>query len=280
MTARLACNYAIVRFLPYPETEEFVNIGVVMACPQTGFFDYRLETRRRERVTHFFPEIDPVLLTAGRKAFHAELERVTVDMRPGNTAQLTLETEARELNDRFRYLTRPTESLFRFGECSTLITTNPEAELERLFKDHVHRRFAVPGSGYEHVMANRLQQTLRTHDIRTFREARVGNDSYHVTMPMVHKMDGLADRVIKPFDLRKETPKAIFDHGDPWCGRLMRLRNEGVLPPHILFAIRYPLEETLRQAAVDVQEGLREFGVVPVDAADEAQVIAFASDAA
>ncbi len=32
-TGKVACNYAIIRFLPYPETEEFVNVGVVLACP-------------------------------------------------------------------------------------------------------------------------------------------------------------------------------------------------------------------------------------------------------
>ncbi len=40
-----------MRFLPYTETDELVNVGVVMACPQTGLFDYRIETRRRERIT-------------------------------------------------------------------------------------------------------------------------------------------------------------------------------------------------------------------------------------
>ena len=51
-------NGYVVRFLPYPETEEFVNIGVVMACPETGTFDFRIETRRRERITGFFPELE------------------------------------------------------------------------------------------------------------------------------------------------------------------------------------------------------------------------------
>ncbi len=58
MKNRFICNFAVVRFLPYPETEEFVNIGVVLACPQTGLFDYTLEKRRRDRITHFFPEME------------------------------------------------------------------------------------------------------------------------------------------------------------------------------------------------------------------------------
>jgi len=30
--AQSACNYAMLRFLPYPETGEFVNVGVVVNC--------------------------------------------------------------------------------------------------------------------------------------------------------------------------------------------------------------------------------------------------------
>jgi hypothetical protein len=36
MKKKLACNYAVLRFLPYPETGEFVNIGVAIGCPDKG----------------------------------------------------------------------------------------------------------------------------------------------------------------------------------------------------------------------------------------------------
>jgi hypothetical protein len=29
------CNYAILRFLPYPETGEFVNVGILVTCQQS-----------------------------------------------------------------------------------------------------------------------------------------------------------------------------------------------------------------------------------------------------
>ena len=51
---KLACRYAILKFLPYTETGEFANVGVVLACPATGFFGFKLETRRYARFTDFF----------------------------------------------------------------------------------------------------------------------------------------------------------------------------------------------------------------------------------
>lgn len=30
---KLICNYSVIRFLPYPETGEFVNVGILACCP-------------------------------------------------------------------------------------------------------------------------------------------------------------------------------------------------------------------------------------------------------
>lgn len=38
MKLSIPCNYSVIRFLPYPESGELVNIGVVVNSPQTGFF--------------------------------------------------------------------------------------------------------------------------------------------------------------------------------------------------------------------------------------------------
>ena len=46
MTPLLPCNFAVLRFRPYRETGEFVNIGVVLACPAARFFDFHVETQR------------------------------------------------------------------------------------------------------------------------------------------------------------------------------------------------------------------------------------------
>ena len=50
---KYACQYAIVRFLPYLETGEFANVGIVMLCPDAGFFDFKL-LRHVRRITAFF----------------------------------------------------------------------------------------------------------------------------------------------------------------------------------------------------------------------------------
>ena len=55
--ARHIAHYTLVRLLPQSDSGEFANMGVVVACPALGFFDFRLITRYR-RITQFFEEFN------------------------------------------------------------------------------------------------------------------------------------------------------------------------------------------------------------------------------
>ena len=73
MTA--AARYAIARFLPYAETEEFANVGVLLHAPEARVFSFRMIKSWR-RVSGFFDTLDRRVFTAARKDFESELERV------------------------------------------------------------------------------------------------------------------------------------------------------------------------------------------------------------
>lgn len=143
MNLAVVCNYAIIRFLPYTDVGEFVNIGVVVACPETGFFDFKI-TSKRSRITNFFPELDVDLLLTGRKMFASELQRVKkmlmTDRQPEQT-RMIFEQEAFRVC--FKELVRPRESVFRFGQIGTVMAENPSVKLEELFEYYVTRHFAT-----------------------------------------------------------------------------------------------------------------------------------------
>ena len=112
---KLACNYSVIRFLPYPETEEFANVGVLACCPETGWMNFILEQRKTKRIRDFFPELDVDMYTAGRKHFNTEMCRLTAELcivRPG---QLALPMEQKYIAGVFAEVIRPREELFRFG---------------------------------------------------------------------------------------------------------------------------------------------------------------------
>lgn len=272
---KYACNYAVLKFLPYPETGEFVNLGVAVHCPARGFFGVKMEMRKQARVTDFFPELDRENFRAARRAVAAEMERLQILIAPGKDAEM-----GRRL---FRELVRPRETVFRFGETRTILADEPGALADRLFAQYVHRHFALPREYQETVMARRFLEVLRAHrpDRIFHREQRVGTDEYHVRIPICsdwHTTDGVPMRAIKPLDLVRNEPTAVIEHGDAWIQRMRRLRTIHRLPERFIFAVRRPNDAVCREAAQKVLTELEGEGAVLVEADATERLLALAAD--
>ena len=81
---------------------------------------------------------------------------------------------------------------------------------------------------------------------------RVGNDEFHVVLPIVSEAKneaGIVRRAIKPLDLDRKEPTAIYEHGDVWLKRIERLRQVNQLPERMLFTLREPVEGEKRLKA-------------------------------
>lgn len=282
MRNSVACNYAVVRFLPYPETDEFVNIGVVMACPQTGQFDYRIETRQRERITHFFPELDSATLIEGRRAFMHEMERVkTLLNKNHEPIQKTFPFNQSQFSAIFRELVRPRESVFRFGGIGTVLAEDPKRELEDLFAYYVKRQFTKHEEYRETIMARRWKDVFRAENIlREYTEKTIGDDLYKVRIPFVHESAGRLLKAIKPLDLGKQDSTHIIEYGDKWLRRIERLRDMHLFPQEMLFVIHQPTNGTRRDAAETVCNDLRKLDVQTANEREKDRVLDFARIAA
>ncbi len=271
----VVCNYAILRFLPYPETGELVNLGVVVHCAAAGLLDFRLETARTKRVTDFFPELSRENFRQARAAIRTELERVRDAAADARSPQLG--------RDLFRELVRPRETVFRFGEIRTVLTRDPHDLARQLFERYVERQFAQDREYQESVMADRYLAALRQfRPERCFvRDRPVGSDEYRVRLPIVSQQSDEQETpraAIKPLDLLRPEPTAIIEHGDAWIQRVRRLEQIGRLPERFIFAVRSPGEGAGGKAARRVLEDLREQRVHVVEADDENRIVSLAAD--
>ncbi len=278
MKNNYACNFAVVRFLPYPETDEFVNIGVVMACAQTGQFDYRIETRRRERITGFFPELDVDTLLEGRKAFVREVERVkTVLNKQAQPDQRSFSFNQQEFVSIFRELVKPRESVFRFSGIGTVLTDNPERKLHDLFEYYVERQFAQHDGFQETEMTRRLTGVFRTERLLDqYHEKCFGDELYHVTLPLVREIDGLTTRAVRPLNLDKQDSTRIIEYGDKWRCKIERLRDMHDFPAHMLFVVRQPAGGRKQEAAKEVRRELESLHIETLNENDQDAVLQFA----
>jgi hypothetical protein len=119
------CNYALLRFLPYPETGEFVNIGVVLFAPGPDRQHLVVATPPGDvaRVLHFFPTIRKNDYLLQKRSILEEIDRVNdtiinSDQRLGRTI--------------FAELVRPRESIFRFSDLRTVLSDDPSATAFRI----------------------------------------------------------------------------------------------------------------------------------------------------
>ncbi len=117
------CNYALLRFMPYPLTGEVVNVGVVVNCLQPCFLHFFAEEQMPDRVKALFPEYDAAAFAAVVEAMEKEVKRISARISDPKGCQFA-----------FNELVRPRENTLRFGEVRTAVTADPQNFDEELFR--------------------------------------------------------------------------------------------------------------------------------------------------
>lgn len=132
MNPQHVANYAVLRFLPYPETGEFANIGVVAYCPEMRWCGWAGDDQDVQRVTQFFPGVTAAAYLRQKEEITAEIERVC--------ALVENTTDRRLGNSIFNELVRHRESLFRFGDMRTILMNDPQELIQRLCDQYVRQK--------------------------------------------------------------------------------------------------------------------------------------------
>jgi len=235
------CNYAVLRFQPYPETGEFANLGIVMLCSD-GQFLQRVETQRRKRVTDFFDKLEPSVFRRARQEFNDEVRRVA-ELANAHAGDFALQMGL------FKHLIAPSETMFRFGPPGTIASSNPEETLNELFNRYVHHEFDQREEA-ETTIKRRLNTLLKEQFTdRVYREERLGDELYHVTFPFVWRHHERAPRqAIRPLSFDLDDPKSILDKGDRWIMQMNRLAKHGGMPEDTVFVCQAPLSQDAKRA--------------------------------
>lgn len=275
---RFACQYAIIRFLPYAETGEFANVGVVLACPATGYFGARLmPTKKTGRITGFFEQLDKRIYREAMGYLKEELDRVGALVRErGTTGHQGF------VQQMFGGLTRPREALLRFGETRVILAEQPDHTLNGLFAKVVERDFANK-EYHDQLLIQGVREMLGKANLRDlFKPADIGNEDLHIHAPFVHEREGRQQMAIKPLDLAKDEPNQVYDVGGRWSDRVRRMQRHGLLPEAMLLAVKVPDERhaRARDAVEEILGELRVRDIVQaVSITDTAAITAFATGA-
>lgn len=267
------CFYSIVRFLPFAETQEFANVGIVLWAPRHNALIFRLQTRRYKRITDFFERVDGTTFRRIMREVQHELRRVSdqfgkVGSHRGSEAVARLWEE----------LLKPKSTQVVFGPERLVLADNPQERLQELFSRYVERDF-VTREYAETTLKRQVAGWLQEANLaQRFQEARIGNEAYSATFPFVSR-DGQASlRVIKPLALTQADATAITEHGGMWVLRLSKLREHRLQPEHLLFPYDgdHREDSLLGQARRDVLLDLERLGAQTIPASERRVVLEFA----
>lgn len=128
MPAREPFQYAVVRVVPRVERGERLNAGVVLFCRTRDFLAARVGLDEGA-LAALAPGCDPAVV---RSHLDAIVRVAAGEADAGPIAAL-------DASERFHWLTAPSSTMLQTSEIHTGLTTNPAAELERLFADLVER---------------------------------------------------------------------------------------------------------------------------------------------
>jgi hypothetical protein len=266
---RLACQYAIIRFLPYAETGEFANVGVLLACPTTGYLNARLmPTKNTRRIAAFFDRLDKRIYRNALNYLDDELARVRALLQERTPAGPSI------VQQTFAGIGRPREALIRFSETRVVLADEPETMLDKLFARFVERDFANK-QYHDKFLERGVRELLMQANVRElFTDETIGSDELHIKVPFVHLRKGRAVLAIKPLDLARDEPNQVYEYGGHWVERIRRLKKHALLPEATLFAVQRPEANDPRivDAANEIVADLREQGVV-VEAVTDARAI-------
>ena len=114
-------EYALVRVVPHPEREEFLNAGAILYCRARRYLEARVELDT-ERLAALAPELDLQMVQAQL----ALIPRICA----GGTAAgpIGLLSQA----DRFRWLTSPRSSTIQISPVHGGLCADPEGALGRI----------------------------------------------------------------------------------------------------------------------------------------------------
>ncbi|MBN8867087.1 MAG: DUF3037 domain-containing protein [Solirubrobacterales bacterium] len=119
-------SYAVLRVVPCIERGERLNVGLALFCRQHDFLDLRTGLDRR-RLAAIAPDLDPEPVERRLETIRRVIEG---DPAAGALAEL-------DPSDRFGWLTAPSSTIIQSSEVHTGLTSDPAAELERLFQSLV-----------------------------------------------------------------------------------------------------------------------------------------------
>ena len=267
---KYACQYAIIRFMPFIETGEFANVGVVLFCPETGNFNFQTSSQKTRKVNSFFSPIPSHIYPTGIKEINEELLRI------GKLIRETHQKDRYFAKELFREIVRDRESIFRFSQIRGVLADDIQQKTDELFTHYVERNFAT--QEYTEKLDRKIRNILSNIGVqRAYKRMDFKDKKVSVRMPFTYiNNEGKAIKAIKPLQIfESDTSQSV---GDGWSllGRMSAVRT--ALPDNVLVACETPdvNDDYGWEFFHDLEERFNKIDIQFIGASDEDKISNFA----
>jgi hypothetical protein len=273
----IPCHYTIVRFMPFVETGEFANVGVLLFSPRARYFGFKLLINRHARITNFFEQLDPKVFRSAMRMLREELQRIDQMLKQMGTDKRFRSLDNNGALALWSEIVKPRQTMLQMSESRLVLAVDAKQKVQELFEYYVERNFATK-EYQEKILERGVRGWLRTANLLDqFHPGRVGNDEYHAQFPFVAGSDNCPDKIIKPLNLGYPEAARVIDHGGQWIVRINALKKRDLLPRNVLFAVSGPDDSTsCGKAKREVVGELEDAGVIVVPYGQVEPIINFA----
>ncbi|HFQ4957718.1 TPA: DUF3037 domain-containing protein [Vibrio vulnificus] len=261
-------DYAVVRFMPFAETEEFANVGIVLWGTKPKTIEIKLAPVPFQRINSFFDDLDGKLYPQARHYMELELKRI---MKYAN------EVGPNQLDSLMQEVTRQREGVMIFSEVGTILGDDAKTVVNKLYETYIGRDLPLSKEQREHKMVQELKRKLLQSPLQ-YKEKAIETGFGKIKVPLVTNI-GANLRAIKPMAFNHPRAMEIADHGDKWISRVRHaIDANSIKPEDFLFTVEEPKsrKEEPQRAFEIICNSMKSLGVNVIPFKDKQKVLEFA----
>lgn len=226
--------YSFIRYLPYFESGEFVNVGLIACEPKKQKLSYQLVKKNDSRVNNFFR--NSKIFYSVRTVIDEQLDYIRNKI---NERGFSNEQEIIEF---FHHYTERKDGIFQFSDAVVALTDNPEMLFSEVYEKFI--KLACVGNESQENQIIKHYRTLFKADndplLQNYKQHRVHGTISKFVLPLALKNNDNKQilKGIKSLAFDQTETSSMIEHCDSWIARINRASEENLLDKgNILFAL-------------------------------------------
>ena len=262
-------EFSVIRFMPFAETQEFANVGIVLWSSNPNVVLTKLAPAPFNRINNFFDDLDGKLYGNARQIMDLELDRIK---------RYVTSSSIKDFDSIMSELTRQREGVMTYSEVGGVLADNAEYVLEKLYSAFIGRDLPVSKEQRERIMVGELKNMFACLPY-SYKEKPLDTGFGKIKVPLVTVI-GHEVRAIKPMAFNQIKPMDIVEHGDKWISRIGHaLDAKSVDAENFLFTVDTPKskKEEILFAYESVINNMIGLGVNVIPFSNTSEVMSFAN---